>query len=103
MIATFVSALFLLQQPACIDLPRRTVAIDARGQRWYVDGEKVALFGKTYGKYGLPRVLAPGEVKYRALHRNAVVAAEKATGTPEVIYVLTSRAGCEFQPYAAGM
>jgi hypothetical protein len=67
---------------------------------WYVNAEPVEIGGKRFAKYGLPRVLAPGEVELVATARGAPFYG--VTGVPEreVLYLLVDPAGCEFQPYA---
>lgn len=66
---------------------------------WYINNEEVEALGKTYVKYGLPRVLGVLEIEKVGVYDKVGIYAEVgATGTPEVIYIPV-RPGCEFQPY----
>jgi hypothetical protein len=68
--------------------------------QWYIDSETVEVGGSRFAKYGLPRVLGPGEVEYVATARGGLFYGEAGVGKREVLYLLTVPAGCEFQPYA---
>ena len=88
-------------QEMCVVLPKGATAATAQARRkpWYVAGDKIAVAGKNYGKYGLPRVLAKGDVAFLASYKDVAVYAEAGSEDREVIYVLTDLANCEFQPY----
>lgn len=88
-------------QAACIvTRVTPTAAEEAPGKPWYVNREAIKVNGKTYVKYGLPRVFAPGELKPFANHGGAIVAIPAEAGaTDEVLYVLHRFSTCEFQPY----
>ena len=69
--------------------------------KWYINNEKLLIKGKTYSKYGLPRVLGTTDVQKWTTHEGVGVYVEAGfTATPEVIYIPV-RAQCEFQPYVA--
>jgi hypothetical protein len=74
----------------------------AAGADWYVRNEMMPIPGReaALGKYGLPRILAPGEVERYGTYRDLPVFME--TGVREaianVVYVFV-RPGCEFQTY----
>jgi hypothetical protein len=66
---------------------------------WYINSDEIKCLGKTYVKYGLPRVLGVNEIEKVGVYDKVNVYAEpNADDAPEVIY-LPVRAGCEFQPY----
>jgi len=74
----------------------------AAGEPWFVNAEPVALDGRRYVKYGLPRILGATDVSNAGTVHGVSVFAEPSAGAPRpaVIYVPT-RPGCEFQPYQA--
>lgn len=74
-------------------------AAAAAERPWFGAGEPVVFGGRTYGRFGLPRLLAPGEVVRAGEFGGAGVFVEAgASGAPEVVYVPAGR-GCEMQPY----
>lgn len=79
--------------------PERSPYGHARGRRWFVRNEPITVGGRSYVKYGLPRVLGRDEVAWFAEHDGLAVAAEAGVREPEVIYVLVEPANCGFQPY----
>ncbi|RYF88470.1 MAG: hypothetical protein EON95_20300 [Caulobacteraceae bacterium] len=73
----------------------------ARDKTFYVNNEPVTLNGKTFVKYGLPRVLTAAELNPRPFGARDGVPfylAKEDLGA-EVAYLLTQPVGCEFQPY----
>jgi hypothetical protein len=84
---------------SCVELPDPTYR-GAAALRWYGDGETVTIGKRSYAKYGLPRVLGPGEVVLHATARGAPFYRVPDVAEPEILYLLTDPAGCEFQPYA---
>lgn len=71
----------------------------AAGTNWFMSGEKISGKGKTYIKYGLPRLLGTNEVERLTDYKGVGVYVEAGQkGRPEVIYIPV-RLGCEFQPY----
>ena len=82
---------------ACIEMPEP--GVNVREQAWYIDGRTLLVDGRDWVKYGLPRVLAPGEVEFRVVSVGGLFYAERGVDDPEVHYLLTDPAGCEFQPY----
>jgi hypothetical protein len=85
----------LCQSEECITAPTTY----AETESWYLDNEVIQVKGNRYVKYGLPRVLAPGEVELAGNYRNTDVYAEAGTkGIPSILYIPV-RKGCEFQPY----
>ena len=82
---------------ACVEVPGQT---GARSLQWYIDGDPAPVGGETFVKYGLPRVLGPGEVEFYRASRGGYFYVETGlTEQPEVVYLLVDLAGCEFQPY----
>lgn len=75
--------------------------IGAKDKPFYVNNEPVTLNGKTFVKYGLPRVLSAAELNpspYDAKDGVPFYPAKDDAGA-ELIYLLTQPVGCEFQPY----
>lgn len=75
--------------------------IAAKDKPFYLKGEPVTLNGKTFVKYGLPRVLTAAELNPSPLGAKDGVPfylAKDDVGA-EVAYLLTQPVGCEFQPY----
>ncbi|HEU4457247.1 MAG TPA: hypothetical protein VFR81_29530 [Longimicrobium sp.] len=73
------------------------------GAGWYVTGEMLPIPGREYPleKYGLSRILAPGELqRYGTSHRGAplFVEAGDTSEVADIVYVFV-RPGCEFQTY----
>jgi hypothetical protein len=66
---------------------------------WYVNSEPVTVGGRQFTKYGLPRVLAPTEVGLLASSQGGPFYAVPGVAAPEIVYLLTDPASCEFQPY----
>ncbi|NJC41431.1 hypothetical protein GGQ87_001689 [Brevundimonas alba] len=75
-------------------------ATQAVGLPWFRDNQPVRINGRTYMKYGLPRVLSFQEVEFFAEHDGVGFAAETGVANPEVLYAVVRSVGCEFQPYA---
>lgn len=83
----------------CVEVPEPGHA-GARGLQWYIDSVPAPVGGETYVKYGLPRVLGTDEVQFYRASRGGYFYAESGfAGRPEIVYLLTDLAGCEFQPY----
>ena len=71
----------------------------ADGLGWFINNEKVQFNGKTFTKYGLPRILGVNEIVKSGLYKGVGVYVEAGLKPPfEVIYIPV-RQGCEFQPY----
>jgi|GEM_PF-2087790 len=71
----------------------------AAGEAWYINNDQIPFNGKSYVKYGLPRVLGVREIEKKGTYGNIGVYVEAgSTGLIEVIYIPV-RHGCEFQPY----
>ena len=89
------------QQPApqCVEVPEPGHS-GARSLAWYINSEPAPVGGETFVKYGLPRVLGAWEVEFYRASRGGYFYVEVGLqGEPEVVYLLTDLAGCEFQPY----
>lgn len=80
--------------------PAELGATQAVGRPWFRDNESVRVGGRTYVKYGLPRVLGFNEVEFFSEYDGVAFAAETGASDPEVLYALVRSVGCEFQPYA---
>jgi hypothetical protein len=72
---------------------------EGRTREWLISNAPVRLGGRTFVKYGLPRILGFDEVVYFAEHDGVLFAAEPGSARPEVVYALVQGVGCEFQPY----
>ena len=74
----------------------------AAANRWYVEGSGLRPPGRRYpmDKYGLPRVLSPGDLTYWGEYQGLPVFVEAGNRDlmADVAYVPV-RPGCEFQPY----
>lgn len=79
----------------------QTRLIGAKSKPFYINNEAVILNGKTYIKYGLPRVLTAAELEPRphGLKDGVPFYLAKGDASGEVAYLLTQPVGCEFQPY----
>lgn len=77
--------------------PRAPVAA---GTRWFDTDERVVLAGRSFEKYGQPRMLGRNEVKARTTYRGVLVFAEAGSKdpAPDVIYI-PATASCIYQPY----
>lgn len=75
----------------------------AANKPWFINSETITFRDKRYIKYGLPRLLMPGDVIPVGNFGDVAVTAEFGTTTYEIIYIPTARAGCEFQPYQLHM
>lgn len=85
--------------PQCVEVPEPGHS-GARPLAWYINSEPAPVGGETFVKYGLPRVLAAWEVEFYRASRGGYFYVEAGLeGEPEVVYLLTDLAGCEFQPY----
>ncbi|RYD59854.1 MAG: hypothetical protein EOP60_01025 [Sphingomonadales bacterium] len=73
--------------------------VDAAGKSWSIKNEPIQFGGKTYVKYGLPRVLSLNEVEWIGEKDGAAISAERGLADREVIYVLHRGLECAFQPY----
>ncbi|HEY6814281.1 MAG TPA: hypothetical protein VI168_01960 [Croceibacterium sp.] len=88
----------LAKAQACVPSPEQGHT-GASALTWYINAEPLTFEKKSYVKYGLPRVLGPGEVELVGSWRGGFLYAETGYAGREVLYLLTNLAGCEFQPY----
>lgn len=72
----------------------------AEGAPWYIDNEPLEIDSLTYVRYGLPRVLRPGEL-VRGRDYGGVMTFTEADepGRPYTVWYAAVRPNCEFQPY----
>jgi hypothetical protein len=70
----------------------------AAGRAWLRDGAPIRLAGREYGRYGLPRILAPTELVAVGEYDGVLLFGDAAAANPELLYA-PLRPGCEFQPY----
>lgn len=74
----------------------------AAANPWYISGRGLLPPGRRYpmDKYGLPRVLSPGDLRYWGEYEGIPVFVEAGPigAVPDVAYVPV-RPGCEFHPY----
>ncbi len=73
----------------------------ARALTWYINAEPMEIGGRTYARYGLPRVLSAWEIEYFTTVSGGLFYAQAGVDDGEVLYLLVDPAGCEFQPYGA--
>lgn len=73
----------------------------AEGRPWFTSGQTIALAGKPYDKYGLPREFGAMDLPLleKAGVFGGVIAFTEKGGDREVIYVPVNAAACTFQPY----
>lgn len=78
-----------------------TAAAEVKAKPWYISNAEISFRGRAFRKYGLPRVLFPGEVTAAGTYQGVPVflPADKTLGE-DVVYLVTTSKGCEFQPYA---
>jgi len=79
--------------------PEQSPFPDGRSKAWFIQNEPITVRGRSYVKYGLPRVLGRDEVAWFAELDGLAVAAEAGIEEPEVVYLLVEPANCGFQPY----
>jgi hypothetical protein len=73
----------------------------AEAAEWFAARESIRFDGRTFARYGDPRLLGIGELTPVGEYRGVKVYAQAGlTGPPEVLY-LPARPGCVFQPYQA--
>jgi hypothetical protein len=72
---------------------------EGSNQTWSINREPLAFGGRTYVKYGLPRVLGVNEIEPVGEKDGVVIAAERGNPAREVLYVLHRGLECSFQPY----
>jgi hypothetical protein len=90
-------------QRAPLRLPFPASEPTAAGAAWFTGNQPIMVAGQRLLKYGLPRALGEGDVvRYGSLDGVGVYVEPQTRGTPEVVYVVVSRAG-EFQPYQNNM
>lgn len=70
----------------------------AAGKSWFTNNERITFKGKSYEKYGLPRILGSKEVVKAGIYDGIGIYTEPGIDFVEVVY-LPVRRGCEFQPY----
>jgi hypothetical protein len=75
----------------------------AEAADWFAASEPIRFDGRTFARYGDPRLLGIGEVMPVGEYRGVGVYAEAGlTGPPAVLY-LPVRPGCMFQPYPVSL
>jgi hypothetical protein len=71
----------------------------AAGQTWFIQDQPIRVRNREYVKFGVPRVIQPGELtSFETYQGVPVFVGTGAPTPPDVIYVPV-RPGCEFQPY----
>lgn len=73
----------------------------AESRAWYLDNADISLNGRSYSKYGLPRLLDPGEIDVFTEYDGVGVAVADGDTSADVIYVHVNGFECSFQPYQA--
>jgi hypothetical protein len=73
----------------------------AEDRPWFTSGQTIAVAGKPYDKFGLPREFGPMDLPLleQAGVFGGVIAFTEKGGDREVIYVPVKAATCTFQPY----
>ncbi|MDQ0465029.1 hypothetical protein QO010_002813 [Caulobacter ginsengisoli] len=78
-----------------------TKLVEAKGKPFYTGNDTVVLNGRTYRKFGLPRVLKAQELEAKPEgFKDGVPFYRAGGGDEQVLYALSQAVGCEFQPYA---
>ena len=78
-----------------------TTAMYAESAAWYIDSEPMDRGPHRYVRYGLPRVVPPGELVRHGEHRGVMIFAEaRDTGERKEVLYAAVRPACEFQPYS---
>lgn len=87
--------------PDRLTLIDKSQFVGASGKPFYINSDPVTFKGKTYVKYGLPRILSVSDLdpKPYGLKDGVPVFLERGNPAAEVIYMLSQPLGCEFQPY----
>jgi hypothetical protein len=68
-------------------------------REWYRNAEPIALEGKKFVKYGLPRAIPMSDLEFLADYQGVPVMAERGVREHEVLYLLADAQDCSFQPY----
>lgn len=77
-----------------------TTAAYAEGAEWYINNGHIEIDSIIYTRYGLPRVLRPGELVRRQDYRGVMMFTEaEDPGGPYGVWYAAVRPGCEFHPY----
>ena len=98
MIASLI-ALAMTGGAPCVTPPSNAKAM-AKDQSWFIDGAVISYDGRQFQKYGLPRMLMPGEIRLAGVFKGvAVYLPSDTTFGDEVIYLPVDWATCSFQPY----
>jgi hypothetical protein len=72
----------------------------AAGAKWYIDNEPIRIDSVTYGKYGLPRQMRPGELVRRGDYRGVMMFTEPDDhGHPYGVWYAAVSPACAFHPY----
>ena len=71
----------------------------AAGAGWFVQGDQMAFNNREWVRFGVTRVIQPGQLqRVGEVQGTSVFAETGATAPYQVVYVPV-RPGCEFQPY----
>ena len=98
LLAATIASAAPVERPCMRSLPAPTMKDGAWGKAWYNNANEIEVFGRTYVKYGLPRVLLPGDVDLGERYMGVAIGLDPRAPNREVIYVFTAEP-CEFQPY----
>ena len=86
--------------PAVPCVPPATAKIAAKDQPWFINNAEVTFRGRQFRKYGLPRVLTPGEIRVAGAHKGvAVYLPSDTTLGEDIVYLPVDWAACSLQPY----
>lgn len=72
----------------------------AQDAEWFIDNEPIPRGPVWYGRYGLPRVILPGEIVRSGAYRGVMIFTPPGPGDPPEVLYAAVRPGCEFQPYS---
>ncbi len=72
----------------------------AEGAEWYINNEPIPRGPVWYGRYGLPRVILPGEVVRSGEYQGVLIFTPPGPGDPAEVLYAAVRPTCEFQPYS---
>jgi hypothetical protein len=85
------------RSPYSASLPQRPRY--AGNETWFAQDSSITVQGRSYRKYGLPRIVGINEITPYATYRGVPMFQEEGpNGTPEVLYAPVG-ASCEVQPY----
>jgi hypothetical protein len=71
----------------------------AAGAPFFLDNEPITFMNRRYVRFGVARLLGPGDINRAGEYRGYTVFAEPGAGAPPAVVYLPVRPNCEYQPY----